>query len=176
MLYTMYDTICYTILYTILYFILYTILLSTQYITAYTTILHYYTTLLDCAGSYNLDMSTPYERAILLALLRCSAKDPNIHIRSLEMPNDTNTTSTRNSNNYELYTVQYETIKNDQFNEELKKEIELLTHFSTAAEYSYEYILQICKVCLITLYFMWVYLNILCIFCGVFSIFECFIV
>ena len=165
----------YILYYSKLYYIRYTTLHLYPCNTLIYTLL-YYTILLDCAGSYNLDMSTAYERAILLALLRCSAKDPNIHIRSLEMPNDTNTTSTRHSSNYELYTVQYETIKNDEFNEELKKEIELLTHFSTAAEYSYEYILQICKVCLITLYFMWVYLNILCIFCGVFSIFECFIV
>ena len=40
----------------------------------------------DCSGSYVLDMSNSYQRAILIGIMREVAQNPHIAVKSLEMP------------------------------------------------------------------------------------------
>jgi hypothetical protein len=85
-------------------------------------------------------MSVTYQRAILMAIMRTVAVNPNIAVKSLEVPSEGGRGA------YEAYTVHREVEARTLFTADDQRDVEELKAISALNQLSHERIIEICKV------------------------------
>jgi hypothetical protein len=85
-------------------------------------------------------MAVPYERAILIAIMRAIAVNPNINVKSLDLPTETGKGST------ETFTVTRDMIPRTDMSEDEKRDVEMYRAASAVRNLNFQQIIDICKV------------------------------
>lgn len=96
----------------------------------------------DCSGSYVLDMSNSYQRAILIGMMRMVAQNPHIAIKSLEMP----PAEATKPGAFESFIVTREITERSDFNPEEWREVDEYMQVSKLMNMSPQQISEIVKV------------------------------
>lgn len=103
----------------------------------------------DCAGTYALDMSVTYQRAICLALLRVVAANPTLAVKSLELPvaaGEGSRSSGGSSGAMESCTATRESVSRAVYSEDDLQDIEELQAIVAVKHINYAHIVEVCKV------------------------------
>jgi hypothetical protein len=84
-------------------------------------------------------MAVPYERAILIAIMRAIATNPNITVKSLDLPSDTGKGS-------EVFTVTRDMIPRTDMSADELRDAEVFRTTSAVRNLNFQQIIDICKV------------------------------